>query len=185
MTFGARFTFVVVALFAHFGTSALLPAQARRADQAQPPAARRQELEDRFRQRTADLVRRRLQLTDAQTTRLQATNRQFEQQRVGLMARERELRRELRRQLMAGDNANQNRVGELLDQTIRLQRQRLDLAESEQRELAKFLMPVQRAKYFGLQNELRRRMQELQGQGGQRPQNRRRQGAQDRPAGLN
>ncbi len=185
MTFETRFLLVVVAVFAHFGTSAALPAQVRRPDQGQPPAARRQDLEDRFRQRTAELVRRRLQLNDSQVTRLQAANMQFEQQRMGLLTRERELRRELRRQLMASDNANQNRVGELLDQTIRLQRQRLDLAENEQRELAKFLTPVQRARYFGLQNELRRRMQELQGQGGQRPQNRRRQGALNRPNGLN
>ena len=34
--------------------------------------------------------------------------------------------------------------------------------EQEQRELAKFLSPSQRARYFGLQDELRRGMQDLQ-----------------------
>ena len=153
--------------------------------QSQSAIARRRQLEERFRQRTGDLVRRRLQLTDDQMIRLQTTNRQFEQQRIALLARERELRRELRQQLVAGDNADQGRVGELLDQTIRLQRQRLDLADSEQRELAKFLKPVQRAKYFGLQNELRRRMQEVRDPGAQRSPKRRRQARPIRPAGLN
>ncbi|MBA3405232.1 MAG: hypothetical protein H0U13_11215 [Gemmatimonadaceae bacterium] len=178
------FILITTALLAGSATPAGLYAQARRADPLTQPGARRQELEDRFRQRSGEVVRRRLQLTDDQAARLQATNRQFEQQRMGLLTRERELRRELRQQLMAGATANETRVGELLDQTMRLQRQRLDVAESEQRELAKFLRPVQRAKYFGLQNELRRRMQELQGPGAQRGPNRRRQGAPNRPPGL-
>ncbi len=166
------FSLLVAAMALGFsGTSVRVDGQAAR---PQAPGARRQQLEERFRQRSGDLVRRRLQLNDDQMTKLQATNRNFEQQRVALITRERELRRELRTQLMLGDKADQNRVGELLEQTIRLQRQRLDIAESEQRELAKFLNPVQRARYFGLQNELRKRMQELRDRGLQRPQNRRR-----------
>jgi Spy/CpxP family protein refolding chaperone len=86
--------------------------------------------------------------------KLQAANSQFEKQRGDLMLREREVRRELRQQIVAGDKANQNRVAQLLDQTMVLERQRLDLVQNEQRELAKFLTPVQRAKLFGLQNEL-------------------------------
>jgi hypothetical protein len=50
----------------------------------------------------------------------------------------------------------------LLDEMPRLERRRVELMEREQRELAKFLSPVQRARYFGLQDELRRGMQELQ-----------------------
>lgn len=184
MTWRLTFVMITAAIVAGSSTSSSLPAQAQRADPLQRPGAGRQELEDRFRQRSAELVRRRLQLTDDQASRLQATNRQFEQQRMGLLARERELRRELRQQLMAGANANETRVGELLDQTMRLQRQRLEVAENEQRELSKFLKPIQRAKYFGLQNEMRKRMQELQGPGAQRGPNRRRQGAPLRPSGL-
>ena len=44
----------------------------------------------------------------------------------------------------------------------RLERRKLDLLEAEQRDLAKFLSPIQRARYFGLQDELRRGMQDLQ-----------------------
>jgi Spy/CpxP family protein refolding chaperone len=89
--------------------------------------------------------------------------------------KERDVRRELREQLMSG-TADQTRVASLLDQAMLLERQRLDLTQSEQREFAKFLTPVQRAKLFGLQNEMRRRAQELRnrppgrpGPGGMRP----------------
>src|SRR5688572_4723646 len=124
-----------------------------------PPNPRRQALERELRMRTGEIVKRRLQLTDDQMSRLQATNRQFEQQRIALFARERDVRRDLRQQILAGDSANQSRVSQLLDQTFLLERQRLELMQTEQRELAKFLTPVQRAKLIGHQDELRRRTQ--------------------------
>ena len=132
---------------------------------------RRDMLEQRLRERTAEIVQRRLQLTDVQMKQLQAVNRQFEQQRGSLIAREREIRRDLRAEILSGDKANQQKVGQLLDQTMQLERQRLELLQNEQRELAKFLTPVQRAKLFGLQNELRRRTQELRGRGGMQGRN--------------
>jgi hypothetical protein len=82
--------------------------------------------------------------------------------------REREIRRQLRSEMLAGDKANQDKVAQLLDQTMQLERQRLDLVQNEQQELAKFLSPVQRARLFGLQNEMRRRAQELRGRPMQR-----------------
>ena len=106
------------------------------------------------------MVQKRLQLTDEQMRQLQGSNRQFEKQRTDLFMREREIRRELRSQLMT-EKPDQNRVSQLLDQTIQLERQRLDLVQSEQRELARFLTPVQRARLFAIQTELRRRTQEL------------------------
>lgn len=124
-----------------------------------PPA--RAELERRFRKRTAQVVRRRLELNDDQMGKLQASNQQFDQQRMALVAEERQTRQALRAELLAGNGANQQKVSGLLDQLLRLQRRRLDIVDNEQRELGKFLTPVQRAKYFGLQNEMRRRAQEL------------------------
>ena len=131
-------------------------------------APKRQMLEQRLRERTGEIVRRRLQLSDDQMTKLQNTNRQFEPQRTSLLMREREVRRELR-QLLMSTTADQNRVGVLLDQAMQIERQRLDLTQNEQRELAKFLTPVQRARLFGLQNELRRRAQELRNRQPGRP----------------
>jgi hypothetical protein len=122
---------------------------------------RRPELERRFRQRTAEVVRRRLQLSVDQMAHLQAVDTQFDRQRGALVAQERQARQSLRAELTAGDAANQQKVASLLDQLMQVQRKRLDLVESEQRELAKFMTPIQRAKYLGLQNEIRSRMQEL------------------------
>jgi hypothetical protein len=48
---------------------------------------------------------------------------------------------------------------------VKAQRRRADILENEQKELASFLNPVQRAKFFALRDQLARRIQELQGQG--------------------
>jgi Spy/CpxP family protein refolding chaperone len=146
-----------------FGAAPIVAAQGtpQATGQAPVPNQRREMLEQRLRERTGEIVKRRLELNDAQMKQLQATNQQFEKQRGPLLMHERELRRELRQQIMLGDKANQNRVGQLLDQTMQVERQRLDVVQSEQRELAKFLTPVQRAKLLGLQNEMRRRAQQL------------------------
>ncbi|MEO7368433.1 MAG: hypothetical protein ABIZ36_10775 [Gemmatimonadaceae bacterium] len=149
------------------------------AQQDGPTNPRRAQLEKQLRQRTGEMVRRRLGLNDEQMGKLQSTNRSFERQRTDLMVRERETRQALRAEMVAGDAANQAKVGQLLDQSIQLQRQRLDLLQSEQQELAKFLSPIQRARYFGIQNELRKRAQELRSGQGMR----RRQGARAPLAG--
>ncbi len=132
-----------------------------------PAGPARQELERRFRERSANIVRRELQLNDNQMSRLQAVNRQFETQRVALFAEERRARQALRAELTA-TNPDQQKVATLLDQLMEVSRRRFDIQASEQRELAKFLTPVQRAKYFGLQNQLRQRLEEVQRRGGQR-----------------
>lgn len=159
---GFRIALVAYAGIVIAGASNSLAAQAAvvQPQATQTPPARA-ELERRFRERTAQVVRRRLELNDDQMAKLEASNRQFDQQRVALIAEERQTRQALRAELTTGNGANQQKVDGLLDQLLRLQRRRLDIVDNEQRELGRFLTPVQRAKYFGLQNEMRRRMQEL------------------------
>lgn len=135
-----------------------------------PDDPRRAELEKRFQQRVETMVRQRLQLTDDQASKLREVASRTEAARRTLRRDEMIARRAMREELLAGDNANEAKVSELLDQMPRFERRRLDLLEQEQRELARFLSPVQRARYFALQDELRRGMQELQ---------RRRMGASD------
>lgn len=130
----------------------------------------RAQLEQQLRQRTGEMVKRRLGLNDDQMRKLQTTNKSFEKQRVGLMLREQQTRQALRAELVAGDGANQAKVSQLLDQSIQLQRQRLDLLQVEQRELGNFLSPVQRARYFGIQNEMRKRAREVRAGQGMRRQ---------------
>lgn len=125
-------------------------------------SVRAQELEKRFRARLDSTVRVRLALTDEQHVRLREVASRTEQERRTLRRDEMRIRMELRRELMAGDKVNEARVGELLDQVPGLERRRLEVSEQELRDLAKFLSPVQRARYFALQEELRNNMIEFQ-----------------------
>ncbi len=179
MIVSARYARFAVAAVSLAGSVVSASAQATAAGtlNGRQPNARRAQLEQRLRERTGEVVQRRLGLSADQMTRLQSVNRQFEQQRTQLLQRERETRQSLRAEMLVGDSANQAKVGQLLDQSLQLQRQRIELLQEEQRELSRFLTPVQRAGYLGLQNELRKRAQELRsgraggtgGPGGRRP----------------
>lgn len=156
-----------------------LPAAAHAQAVTAAPPGNRAALEQQFRERTAKLTQQRLGLTDSQLGRLEQTNARFAPQLRQLAGQEREIRRQLRQEMMAGNSANQQRVGDLLDGAIRVQKQRISIVESEQKELAGFLTPVQRARYVALQAQFRKRAEELSGQGG-RP-NQGRGGQRSRP----
>lgn len=144
------------------------------AQQGQPrdsvAAQRRAVLESQVRQRIAAMVKERLQLTDAQAQQLQEAEQRFELRRRELVQREMRLRRDLRQQLSPGVAADQQRVASLLDQIMAVHRDRVTMTEQEQRDLARFLTPVQRAKYLGLQGELRDRIEGMRQRGAARRQ---------------
>ena len=139
---------------------------------AAAPQGNRTALEQQFRERTAKLVQQRLGLNDVQLGKLEQSNARYAPQLRQLAAQERDIRGQLRQEMMAGNSANQQHVSDLLDAALRLQRQRLGIVEAEQKELAGFLTPVQRARYIALQAQFGKRAQELSGQkqgfGGQR-----------------
>ena len=170
MKSGLRFT-----ILAMIALPAVLSAQAV----ATPPQGNRAALERQFRERSARLTKQRLGLTDAQLDRLETTNARFAPQLRQLGVQERDIRQQLRQEMMAGKSANQQRVSDLLDAAIRLQKQRIAIVEAEQKELAGFLTPVQRARYIALQTQFRKRAEELSGKGG-RP-NQRPSGQRARP----
>jgi protein CpxP len=117
------------------------------------------------------VVKERLDLTDAQAQQLQEAEGRSELRRRDLLQRETRLRRDLRQQLSPGVAANQQRVASLLDQIMAVHRERVAITEQEQRDLARFLTPVQRAKYLGLQGELRSRIEGMHQRGAvRRPQ---------------
>ena len=136
---------------------------ARPADQAGGPG-----LEQQFRERLAQVVRNRLQLNDGQMQRLRQVNARVERQRAQLFREERQARMALRGEVLAGDSADQAKVSQLLGDVLRIQRRRLDLIEDEQRALSEFMTPVQRAQYFAIQDELRRRLEDVRQQRQQR-----------------
>ena len=147
------------------------PALAQRPTPDSAPA-RREALEQRVRQRMAVVVKQRVGLSDEQMRRLGEVNREIETQRRLLHEQERDVRIGLRGEVMRGDSANQERVSRYLDQLIDLQRRRIDLISREQRELAGFMTPVQRAKYLAMQDQMRRRVEEMRRPGGRAGQRR-------------
>ncbi|MGK2935573.1 MAG: hypothetical protein ACSLFE_10080 [Gemmatimonadaceae bacterium] len=144
-------------------------ADAQEQRQGQPrdsvAAQRRAQLERQVRQRIATVVKERLDLTDAQAVQLQEAEGRSELRRRDLLQREMRLRRDLRQQLSPGVVADQQRVASLLDQIMAVHRERVAITEQEQRDLARFLTPVQRAKYLGLQGELRSRIEGMSQRG--------------------
>lgn len=141
----------------------------------------RQLLEQRVRERFEEIVRQRLQLTQDQMRRLRETNQRFGGQRRVLSDQERELRVAIRAELAPGHTADQTHVAALADSLIAVQRQRLDILQAEQRDLAGFLTPVQRVRYYALQEQLRRRVDQIR----QRRQVMQALGARRAPAAAN
>lgn len=131
-------------------------------DQGRSQTAQREELERRFKERLDATVRARLHLTDEQAAKLREVASRTEEGRQKLRREEFMMRTQMRHELMAGPKADEAKVAALLDKLPQFERRRLELMESEQRELAKFLTPSQRGRYLGLQEELRFGMQEMQ-----------------------
>lgn len=133
----------------------------RPVDRPADRSSQRDSLEARVRARMGQVLRTQVGLNDAQVRRLQGVNRQFEAQRRSLFEQERRTRIELRAAMEIGDSTQQERIGSLLDRTVALQRQRIDLIEAEQKELATFLTPLQRARLYGMEEQIRRRTEEM------------------------
>ena len=128
---------------------------------AEAPALRRQQLEQRVRQSLWRVAKQRIGFTDDQMLRLERTSQRFDVRRRELAKEEKAQRVALRSQILADSSANQGAIASALDRLHDLQRQRLEMQSEEQAELATFMSPLQRAKYLALQEQVRRRLQEL------------------------
>src|SRR3954468_19596742 len=91
--------------------------------------ADRAQLEQRFREQAAQLIQQRLALTDKQMGQLQQTNQKFAPQLTQLATQERETRRQLRVEMQSA-SPNQSHVSDLLDASLRLQKQRISIVEA-------------------------------------------------------
>ena len=147
---------------------------------AQPPAdAPRDRVSERVvgarpaMERMAEAVKRRLGLNDEQARRLRDATARYAAERQQLFRRERALRREMRDELARGTAAQQERVARMLDDLLAVQRSRVELVAAEQRDLARFLTPIQRAEFLALQERAFRAAQQMRMQ---------REGRQGEPA---
>ena len=135
-----------------------LPATAQRGG-GRPP---REELESEFRRRFAQVVRIRVGLTDEQMQKLGPMNERHALARRRLQIDEQATRMELQFALR-GETPADTTVNRLLGHMIEIQKQRVQLMETEQRDLATIMTPVQRARFMALQEQLRRQMDERRG----------------------
>jgi periplasmic protein CpxP/Spy len=104
-------------------------------------------------------------------------NRRYQDERRELTRKDREARQTIRAEVLRDSSANQALVARMLDQLVEAQRQRIEIFTREQRDLAKFFTPVQRAKYATLQEGLRKKVEQLRQrrqENGLTPQQRRR-----------
>lgn len=130
----------------------------------QEPALRqenRQQLQRRVQQAIWKMTKRRVGLTDDQMARLAPVHQRFESRRRNLTREERQTRVALRDALRDSTHVDQAQVSAYLDHLVQIQKQRSELIEDEQKELAQFMTPVQRARYTALQEQVRLRIQQL------------------------
>jgi hypothetical protein len=116
--------------------------------------------ERQIRQAIARLAKQRIGLTDAQMAQLGPINQRFEGERRRIIRDERQTRLSLRQAMQDSGGGNQDEIARHMDRLIQLQRERVDLLDHEQQELAKVMTPAQRAKYMVFQENVRRRFEQ-------------------------
>src|SRR5256885_1503031 len=120
----------------------------QQSDSAAVPAdaAEARQLREQIRQRWNEHVRSTLGLSDDQTTKVQATEQRFEQQRQPLRARQRRINQDLNAELSAG-TPNEGRVKQLMSERQENQLKLQQINRDEDRDMQRYLTPVQRARY--------------------------------------
>ena len=153
----------LVAVGAQGGPPRVAPTTGVAPTGGQPPRGRPdgRAIEAELQRRIMGIMKERLSLNDEQLDKLAEVTRRFERERFSQRGAEYRLRMSLRRELMKGDSASQERVAELIDEMPDVERRGIDLMEREQRELSQFLTPVQRARFIALQDEIRRNMEQI------------------------
>src|SRR4051812_15794745 len=162
------------------------PIAAQQPGTSAPPAVRdtgRAGLEGEIRERFARAVKQRVGLNDDQMTRLQQVSAKYEQQRRPLALEERSTRLQLRGIVVNEQAADQKQVDALLTKLVDIQKHRLQIVESEQKDLSGFMTPVQRVKFMAMREQLRRRVEQMRAAPGARGARGARGGAM-RPGGA-
>ncbi len=169
MRYGGRGALAAVLVALALGLPPAVEAQARRgvqqrqqraaSPQADAPSPRQAEiLLDRFAERAGQALR----LNRDQIQRLRRELQASRQQRNAIRLESRQIRQELGR-LVQQDAVDEARLGELLDTLVELEVQAVQVTVDEQRRLAEFLTPLQRARVMWLQQRLARQAAERQG----------------------
>ena len=118
-------------------------------------------LEKQVRETLWRLTRERVGLSDDQMRKLAPVNARFENERRELLRSERQARVALRTAVMDTASPDQVKISQHMDRLLELQRKRVELVAREQKELSGFMTPLQRAKYMALQEQVRRRFEQM------------------------
>jgi Spy/CpxP family protein refolding chaperone len=131
------------------------------AQEPEPTRPRLEELRRRVRERVAQRIQQDLNLTPDQMQRLRATVGTYAGRRRDLEARQRALREALGGQLRPGLAATPDSVARLTDELLDVRVRYAESFRDEQRELSRYLDPVQRAKIMLLRERLTNRVREF------------------------
>jgi Spy/CpxP family protein refolding chaperone len=128
----------------------------------------RQMMEGQIGRRVEERMKTLLNLTDVQMGKVRDINMRHGQRMQMLNQQERDIRMALREEAISGDSTRQTQIADLLDKLTRSMRQRVDLMEQEQKDLAGVLTPLQRATYLGIQEQIRMQVERLRNEQGGR-----------------
>jgi hypothetical protein len=148
---------------------AAVPALGAQGRARMPDSTRAAELRAQVERRFAEHVRRELDLSDDQATKLRATQERYAGRRRAQMQRQQEIRRALDDQMQPGVAANADSVRRLMDALQAGRGDMLKLEQEEDREMAGYLSPVQRARFQTMRERFVQRVQQLRrerGRGG-------------------
>lgn len=131
---------------------------------ARPDTAEAERLRARIEERFSQHVQQELRLTPDQAAKLRASQERFGTQRRALMRQQLERRRALEGQMQPGVAANADSVKRLMDGIQAGRAAMLKIEQDEDREMAGYLTPVQRARYQRMREMLMRRVSEMREQ---------------------
>ncbi|HEX7952991.1 MAG TPA: hypothetical protein VF523_08000 [Burkholderiales bacterium] len=121
----------------------------------------RAQLENDVRREFARVVQERVGLNDDQMQKLGPLTQKYEQQRRETQLDERNTRIRLQAALLDSNAADSTKINQYVQQLLDAQKRRVAIAESEQRELGTIMNAHQRARYLGLQEQVRRRLEQM------------------------
>ena len=144
--------------------AALAPALAAQNPPDTSEQAQAEQLRAEIQRRFNERVRSELKLTDEQTAKLRATQDRFGAQRRDIFERQRGIHEALQDQLQPGVAANSDSVRRLMDAREQNRQSLAKLEQDEDREMAGYLTPVQRARFQIMRQRLMERVAELRRQ---------------------
>ena len=133
-------------------------------DPARPDTAEAERLRAQIEERFSRHVQQELRLTPDQATKLRGSQERFGTQRRALMRQQLDRRRALEDQMEPGVAANADSVKRLMDGLQAGRTAMLKIEQDEDREMAGYLTPVQRARYQRMREMLMRRVNEMREQ---------------------